>query len=241
MSASRVHGARRSLSWDGFLNVRDLGGLPLAGGGETQYGRVARSEAPHFLTERGWGELHEHGVRTLVDLRCPSEGAYEARNGVRRVGVPLFRQDDPEFLARIGGIRDTGEFYRAIVDFSHEPITRAVTEVADAPAGGVLVHCHAGRDRTGVVAGIVLAVAGVPADAIAADYVASAAALQPRHEEELAAAQTAEEREWLDRIHYVRAEAILGVLDEVGDPGAYLRAGGATPEQIERVRTRLTA
>ena len=233
--------ATRTLSWDGFLNVRDLGGLPVAGGGETLYGRVARSEAPHFLSERGWRELHEHGVRTLVDLRCPTEGGYDARNGVRRVGVPLFRQDDPEFLARTRGIRDTAEFYRAIVDFSHVRITRAVTEVGDAPAGGVLIHCHAGRDRTGIVTAIVLAVAGVPADSIAADYVATAEALQPRHEQELAAAQTAEEREWLETIHYVRAESILGVFDEIGDPAEYLRAGGATPEQIERVRRRLAA
>jgi protein-tyrosine phosphatase len=239
MSDRATSPVQRALSWDGFLNVRDLGGLPLAGGGETRYGCVARSEAPHFLSERGWRELHEHGVRTLVDLRCPTEGDYEARNGVRRVGVPLFRQDDPEFLARMRGIRDTGEFYRAIVDFSHRQITRAVTEVADAPAGGVLIHCHAGRDRTGVVAAIVLAVAGVPADSIAADYVASAEALQPRHEEELAAAQTAEEREWLEKIHYVRAESILAALDDIGDPAAYLRAGGATTDQIERVRRRV--
>ena len=229
----------RSLSWDGFLNVRDLGGLPLAGGGETRFGRVARSEAPQFLSERGWRELQEHGIRTLVDLRCPTEGGYDVRDGVRRVGVPLFRQDDPEFLARMQGIRDTREFYRAIVDFSHEPIARAVTEVADAPAAGVLIHCHAGRDRTGIVTAILLAVAGVPSDAIAADYVATAEALQPRHEEELAAAQTPEERDWLEQIHYVRAESILGALDEVGDPGAYLRAGGASDEQIERLRRRL--
>jgi protein-tyrosine phosphatase len=231
----------RVLSWDGFLNVRDLGGLPLARGGETRFGRVARSEAPSFLTERGWRELHDEGVRTLVDLRCPTEGEYAVRNGVRRVGIPLFRQQDPAFLARVKGVRDTADFYRAIIDFSHSPIVRAVAEVADAPAGGVLIHCHAGRDRTGIVAALVLAVAGVPAAAIAADYVVSAEALQPRHEEELAAAQTPEEREWLERIHYVHADSILAALEAIGDPAAYLRAGGATAAQLERLRTRLTA
>jgi protein-tyrosine phosphatase len=105
----------------------------------------------------------------------------------------------------------------------------------------VLIHCHAGRDRTGIVAAVVLAVAGVSADAIAYDYVATAEALQPRHEEELAAAQTAEEREWLDMIHYVHAASILGALAEVGDPETYLRAGGAAAEQVARVRSRLVA
>ncbi len=233
--------ATRALSWDGFLNVRDLGGLPLESGGETRYGRVARSEAPHFLSERGWRELHDHGVRTLVDLRCPTEGGYEARNGVRRVGVPLFRQDDPGFLERMEGIRDTGAFYRVLVDHCRSTIARAISAVADAPEGAVLVHCQAGRDRTGVVSAVLLALVGVTTDAIADDYVATAEALQPRHEEELAAAQTAEEREWLKAIHYVRAASILGALDEVGDPAGYLRAGGASDEQIDAVRRRMTA
>jgi protein-tyrosine phosphatase len=231
----------RALSWDGFLNVRDLGGLPLAGGGETRYGRVARSEAPHFLSERGWRELRDHGVRTLVDLRCPTEGSYDARDGVRRVGVPLFRQDDPEFLARVERLPDSGAFYRVIVDYCRPTIVGAVAAIADAPDGAVLVHCHAGRDRTGIVSAIVLAVAGVPREPIAEDYVATRDALRPRHEEELAAAQTPEERDWLERIHEVRPEYILAALDEVGDPAEYLRAGGASDEQIERVRRRLVA
>ena len=231
----------RSLSWDGFLNVRDLGGLPLIRGGRTRYGRVARSEAPHFLTERGWRELHDHGVRTLIDLRCPTEGEYDARDGVRRVGAPLFRVDDPKFNARVRGLRDTGAFYRVLVDFCHDTITRAVAEVADAPEGGVLIHCHAGRDRTGVVSAVVLALAGVPADAIADDYVATRDALEPRHADELAAAESPDEREWLERIHRVQPEYILAALEEIGDPADYLRAGGATAEQLERVRARLTA
>ncbi len=231
----------RVLSWDGFLNVRDLGGLPLAGGGETRSGRVARSEAPLFLSERGWRELHEHGVRTLLDLRCPTEGEYESRNGVRRVGVPLFRQDDREFRARTELVRDTGEFYRLIVDYCRAPIARAVTEVADAPEGGVLVHCHAGRDRTGIVAALLLAVAGVPADVIADDYLATREALEPRHAEELVAAETPEQRYWLERIHRVRPEYIHAALDAVGDPAEYLQGGGATARHIERVRERLTA
>jgi hypothetical protein len=231
----------RGLSWDGFLNVRDLGGLPVAGGGQTAYGRVARSEAPSFLTERGWRELREHGVKTLVDLRCPSEGEYETRDGLRRLRHPLFRQDDPEFVARLRDIHDTALFYRVLVDFCHDTITGAVTAVADAPAGGVLIHCHSGRDRTGIVAALLLAVAGVRSTTIAEDYVATRAALQPRHEQDLAYAGTPEERDWLEQIHRVRPESILGALEAVGDPVAYLRAGGASAEQVERVRARLTS
>jgi len=231
----------RKLSWDGFLNVRDLGGLPLANGGETAFGRVARSETPSFLTDQGWRELRDHGVRTLIDLRCPSEGGYETRFGLRRLCEPVFRQDDPEFVARVRDVRDTATFYRVLVGFSHDSITRAVAAVADAPAGGVLIHCHSGRDRTGIVSALLLAVAGVPPEAIADDYVATRAALEPRHEQDVAGAETPEDQEWLERIHDVRPETILDTLEAVGDPVAYLLAGGATADQVERVRARLAA
>ena len=234
----------RSLSWDGFLNVRDLGGLPLEGGGETRYGRVARSEAPLFLTERGWQELADHGVRRIVDLRCPSEGPYEVRHGVEHVPVPMFRQEDPEFLARVDGLPDSGAFYRVLVDFCHATIAEAVAAVADAPPdAAVLVHCHAGRDRTGIVAAFLLSVAGVPDEAIGEDYYATRAALTPRHEQELAEAASEEDRYWLERIHAVEPEFVLAALDEArerdGDVRSYLRRGGVSDAQLDAIRARL--
>ena len=229
----------RELSWDGSLNVRDLGGLPLQDGGETARGRVARSESPGYLSERGWRELSEHGVRTLIDLRCPSEPAYEARNGVVRLARPLFRFDDEELSARVRGLRDTGAFYRVLVEYCHRPIAGAVAAVADAPPGGVLVHCHAGRDRTGIVCALLLSLAGVREAAVADDYVATEASLRPRFEEELRAAETEEERSWIRRVHRARGEFILGALEAVGDVREYLLAGGADAEQLERARARL--
>jgi hypothetical protein len=226
---------------DGFLNVRDLGGLPLRGGGETARGRVARSESPGFLTELGWGELAEHGIRTIVDLRCASEDPYTPVDGIRRVEVPIFDFDDEELWRRGRGMRRKSQYYALWMDHCRARIARAVAEVGDAPPGGVLIHCHAGRDRTGIVAAVLLSLAGVPEEAIADDYVASMPALQPRYEQDLQAAATADERAEIAHHYEIEGEFILAALEAAGDIREYLLRAGATRPQVERARARLAA
>ena len=63
----------RDLDWDGCFNVRDLAGLRIVDGRETQWGRVVRADALDRLTVHGWAALAEHGVRTVVDLRNDHE------------------------------------------------------------------------------------------------------------------------------------------------------------------------
>jgi hypothetical protein len=65
--------AARDLEWEGCDNVRDLGGLPIAGGGETARGRVIRANNLDLLTRDGWQALWDHGVRTVIDLRNEEE------------------------------------------------------------------------------------------------------------------------------------------------------------------------
>ncbi len=229
----------RELRFDGFLNVRDLGGLPLVGGGETRYRAIARSEAPLFLTPAGWDDLHRYGIRTLVDLRCPSEGEYAPVNGIRRVAAPIWEFDDAELHRRGREKRGRAEHYALWMDYCRSRMANAVAAVADAPKGGVLVHCHAGRDRTGIVSALLLSLAGVPDEAIADDYVASQSALQPRHEELMQTARSDEERRELTLHHEIEAAAILAALDAAGDVRDYLLEGGATEEQLEGARGRL--
>ena len=63
----------RVLVWDGCVNVRDLGGLPLEGGGETNFGVLVRADSIGTLTEAGWAALQDYGVTTAVDLRGEHE------------------------------------------------------------------------------------------------------------------------------------------------------------------------
>jgi len=88
----------RHLVWDGCFNVRDLGGHRTGDGRTTHFGAVVRSDAPDRLSDAGWAALESHGVRTIVDLRDPSElGGASVRWGnlalsVRRTAIWLMER-----------------------------------------------------------------------------------------------------------------------------------------------------
>jgi hypothetical protein len=64
---------QRTMSWEGFANTRDLGGLPRRRGGTTRYGAAYRSATVDFVTARGWQQAYDAGVRTVIDLRNADE------------------------------------------------------------------------------------------------------------------------------------------------------------------------
>ena len=232
----------RDLVWEGCFNVRDLGGLRTRDGRETRFGAVVRSDNPGRLTRGGVDALRAHGVRTVLDLRDPNEladgrpllepSAFEYAN------VPVFDFDDEEFWEGWRGVYDTPRFYGAALEHWSERFADAVVAVARAPEGGVLVHCEAGRDRTGLVCALLLGVAEVPADAIAADYAFSAERLRPLYDEWLRAADDPRERARLERENVSEATAMRAVLDDV-DAERFLLDAGATPPDLARVRGRL--
>jgi hypothetical protein len=177
--------SERHLDWDGCCNVRDLGGLRVAGGRMTRRGAVVRSDSPAGLTPAGWAALRGHGIRTIVDLRNDEERDQApgppAPGGIDVVHVPLDDLGDTGFWRRIRseGLDGTPLYYRPFLERKAERCVAAVAAVADARAGGVLVHCAVGRDRAGLVAMLLLALVGVaPAD-IADDYELSEPRLAP--------------------------------------------------------------
>lgn len=232
--------AGRHLDWEGCLNVRDLGGLPAAGGRVTRWGAVVRSDSPAGLTPAGWSALRAHGIRTIVDLRNDDERTtYSAAAGLDTVHVPLDDLGDTEFWRRIwdDDLDGTPRYYRPFLEHKAERCAAAVAAVADARPGGVLVHCTIGRDRTGLVSLLLLALVGVaPAD-IADDYELS----NPRLES-LRARSSGAHRVGpggsLARRGTTAREVILATLEAV-DVGAVLRAGGLSDRRRRVVRDRL--
>lgn len=176
VASATVRDVERHLSWDGCWNARDLGGLRLRGGGETQRGAVVRSESLHLMSDGGWSSLRAHGIRTIVDLRNSRDRAdvrQVPRAGVTTVAVALEEglDDDAEFSRwREAGILSTPLYYRAFLRRWPERVGAAVAAVAGAEAGGVVVHCGKGCDRTGLVTLAILALVGVVEDDIIADY-----------------------------------------------------------------------
>lgn len=166
----------RTLHAEGLHNGRDLGGLPRIGGGTTPRGRVFRSEGVDRLTTAGWQAVRDAGIRTVVDLRAPSETAKDT--GIRpgwltTVTVDHDGLDDaPDFWGAYWetGLVGTPLYYGPHLAELPERTGAALRSVARAEPGGVLVHCAGGRDRTGIVALAMLTIAGVEPEAVVADY-----------------------------------------------------------------------
>jgi protein-tyrosine phosphatase len=243
---------KRELDWDGCLNVRDLGGHRTQDGGETRYGAVVRADSIRQLTDSGWAAAVDYGVKTVVDLRMDVELEADppADLPVDVVHMPFFQDDDEAFAeveaaarAAPGYAAATREVYLVFLERWRENVGAAIAAVARAPEGGVVVHCMGGKDRTGLVTALLLHLAGVDNEQIAADYAASEERLRPRHEAWLAEAGTEAERERLRRIVATPAESMVGVLEELerryGSIEAFLRSAGLTDEELKLARERL--
>ena len=232
--------------WDGAVNARDLGGLPLEKGGETRFGRVIRSGSTSYLSGAGWDAAQRDGVTTVVDLRHDGERADDTAPrppGVTTLATNL--EDDQRDTAFWdvwgGGISATPLFFAPFLEHDPAKVAETMAAIADAdPDGALVVHCSAGRDRTGLVVLLLLALAGVEPQAIVDDYELTDAALAPvwiglgRDDEAPGiTAKLAERGE-------TRASVLRDVLERF-DPEHYLRDAGLSAEQIGRLRARLTA
>ena len=240
----------RRLAWEGVLNARDLGGYPAAGGRETRWGAVVRSDSLADLTAAGQAALAGYGVRTIIDLRLADEIARHpnpfATPGDHEVGYTNVSVIDP--AAGFSPETHTlGENYLWMLDRFAGFVAEVVTAVAGAPEGGVLIHCAAGKDRTGLISALLLGLAGVPAETIAADYAMTAELLRPRDQAWLAAAPPEEraEREALLARFAPTAEVMLEVLagleERYGGVEGYLVAAGVSRADLDRLRERLLA
>jgi protein-tyrosine phosphatase len=235
--------AERDLGWDGCFNVRDLGGLRTLNGRATRRGAVVRSDSPDRLSPMGWAALHAHGIRTIIDLRNDEEREgrlHPSPSDVATRHVPLDDIADAELWERIWADELDGSplYYRLFMDRKPERCVAAVRAVARARPGGVLLHCSSGRDRTGLITMLLLAVARVAPDDIASDYELSTSRLRPFYAE-LGEEDQGPQIEKILRHKETSARAeIFSILDSI-DISSYLREAGLQKNDLKAVRTRL--
>ncbi|MGN6125759.1 MAG: tyrosine-protein phosphatase [Humibacter sp.] len=224
----------RTLAWDGYFNVRDLGGLPtpLSATGATAYGRVARGPRREWMTAKGWMDARAWGLKSVVDLRSEGEAGrrehdpdvpHDAFGRVTITSAPTEDQGDPEFRRWCFPILDSPEYWRHNWRIQPELVRGALEAIAESEPG-VLVHCSAGRDRTGMISTLLLGNAGVDPQVIADDYAASvrvmagAAGHGPTSDRQ-ATWSTVEVDDWLQtKVPIVRdaAAGVQAVLDGLG-------------------------
>ena len=246
----------RDLLWDGLLNVRDLGGHPTEDGGETRYDSIIRADSVRQLSDQGWAALVDYGVKTIVDLRTNDELAADlpAELPAKVLHIPFFETDTSEWKeietqldAAARAAPDvptaTREVYLIFLEHFGRNVAAAIRAVANAPEGGVVIHCAGGKDRTGLLTAFLLHLAGVEMDEIAADYALSEERLRPRHEQWFADAESEEELKRMKRMSQTPAESIQGVFQELerrhGSVEGFLRDAGLTDDELDRARARL--
>jgi hypothetical protein len=227
----------RALLLDGSYNVRDLGGLPSTDGGVVRAGLVFRGDYPAFADDGSGGVAHVLRLRAVVDLRRGSEAAVEcvrwADHAVTYHRFPIVARNETSWTARYPAYLACGP--RSVVD--------AVRAVLDPASHPVLFHCAAGKDRTGVVAALVLSVLGVSEDDIVDDYMLSDAAVEPvlsrlaRCElyRRMLAGTTAEAQ----RPHADAMRSFLSGLARSGGAARWLVAHGLTDSEIAAGREAL--
>lgn len=254
MTDTLPQSAGRHLPWGGCFNVRDLGGLPIEGGGETRWRTLLRSDNLCRLTDEGQQALRDYGVRTIIDVRLPDElekqphpFAAGGDGAPRYVSISLMDETDPDVVNNVLATMQMEEQYRTILERYGERVARVIKAAARAEQeGGVLVHCHSGKDRTGIVTALLLSIAGVPRDVIAEDYVASSIYLKPIHDGWInEKPRTEEEIASFYQWFYSPAQAILGPLayldERFGGVESYLLAAGVTEDELAAIRQRLVS
>ncbi|BCJ33169.1 hypothetical protein Athai_06720 [Actinocatenispora thailandica] len=157
-----------TLDWAGCTNQRDVGGLRTVPGGRIRAGALLRSDRLDRLPPATVQAIRAGAIGRIVDLRwsweCAEHPSPFAADEVYR-HVPML--DD------VLDYEPPPDSYGPMLDHCQRRIGTAFRAVAEAPPGCVVVHCHAGKDRTGVLVALLLGVLEVEPDGIVADYARS--------------------------------------------------------------------
>jgi protein tyrosine/serine phosphatase len=255
---------------DGAVNVRDLGGLPTIDGGTTARGRVYRADNLQELSAADVRQLVDKlRVRTVVDLRTSVEveregpGPLTAEPAVVHRHCSLFPEggrmtdvdadtllpwqtnEERALLAEDEALSPSVRYYLGYLKDRPDSVAAALRAMSEPDGGGTaIVHCAAGKDRTGVVVALALTAAEVTREAIIADYVATGEVLDEILDRLRRSTTYAEDLD--DRpvdSHRPRAATMrrfLETLDErYGGPLAWLEKAGFGPDGVAVLRTRL--
>jgi protein-tyrosine phosphatase len=237
----------RRLRCEPCLNIRDVGGYRTSDGATIRWRTLLRGDNLCNLSADGATVLLDYGVRTVIDLRYIAEleeavhpfGPLGSHTGV--VGyqhLPLRHPDDVDLDAAYQACQSLAEIYQIYLDHGGVRFAAIARAIATAPDGAVMVHCHVGKDRTGIVVALLLALANVPAETIIADYALSAEYLRPLFDESKRANPEIDDALW-----HSRPETMQSWLERLetihGGAERYFLTAGLTPEEIERLRARL--
>jgi protein-tyrosine phosphatase len=165
----------RAIRLEGAFNVRDLGGLQTSSGDTVRMGRLYRADSLSTLTDHDLELLAGKSLATVIDLRTSYElqkhGATRlVDSGAHHVHIPILEGDMSD-----QGIHERpeslGDLYAQMVERDSARFVGIFETIADPARTPAVIHCTAGKDRTGVTTALILGLLGVPKETIVADYI----------------------------------------------------------------------
>jgi protein-tyrosine phosphatase len=174
----------RILPLDGASNFRDLGGFPTTDGGFTRWGTLFRSDALHELTDDDMAVVRGIGLRTVIDLRTAVEVERTGRGPLggedaQYVHLSVIDADGGESRGIPAPVdEDLANRYLWYLEIGREALVGALEVLGSSSNYPLVFHCAAGKDRTGVLAALVLEIIGVERAVIVDDYALTASRME---------------------------------------------------------------
>jgi protein-tyrosine phosphatase len=173
----------RHLRFDGCFNFRDLGGYRTVDGRVLRSRRLFRADGPHALTDADGAMLRQLSVTTVLDLRTTDEAAERGHYATAIPDAMTYSLPMTDVLPEVDELPTwtdpevVATRYLEMLDTGHEAICEALAILTDPEAYPAMLHCSAGKDRTGILSAIILGVLGVPDEVIVEDYALSGPAM----------------------------------------------------------------
>ena len=240
--------ADRHHPFEACFNFRDIGGYPAADGRSVRWGCYFRAGRQDRMTEQDLAKVKEFGIATQIDLRKPDEVSEQGRGPLEAMGanyhnIAVIPEGGSDQLSRLVGDTDiSGKRYLAYLDFGPESWVRLFEIFVQASAHPILLHCTAGKDRTGVSTAFLLSVLGVDRALIEADYKLTNldVARQVEFIENTIGLPEGMDHDLMMRVAGVPEDAIgdflNGLHERWGGPLDYLRSIGISDATMEAVR-----
>jgi len=234
--------------FEGCFNFRDIGGYPTADGNTVRWGRYFRAGRQDRMTDEDLEQVRELGIRTQIDLRRPDEAQDQGRGPLESMGaayhnIAVIPEGGSDQLSRlVGDTGISGARYLGYLEFGPESWTRMFEIFATAGSHPIILHCTAGKDRTGVSTAFLLSVLGVDRALIEADYVLTNrdVARQADFIENTVGFPAGMNRDSMMRVAGIPEDAISDFLDGLherwGGPIEYLRSIGISEATMDAVR-----